>query len=91
VEVNSTGGQGSRRAVAPRGDDCYKCTQVFMSSTCNSYQILIKLEFSRQFSEKSSSIKFYENPSNENRFFSSMQMDRRDGTNSRLSQFRECA
>jgi hypothetical protein len=39
----------------------HKCTWDFMQSTCYSYQILIKFEFSRQIFEKSWNIKFNEN------------------------------
>jgi hypothetical protein len=41
----------------------HKCTQVFMPSTRCSFQILMNLEVSPQIFEKSSNIKFYENPS----------------------------
>ena len=40
---------------------CHKLMKVFMYSTRYSFQILIKLEFSRQILEKSSNIKFQEN------------------------------
>jgi hypothetical protein len=38
-------------------------TLVFMPKTQHSYQILVKLEFSREVFKKSSNIKFLENPS----------------------------
>jgi len=44
-----------------------KCILVFMQSTHYSCQILMKLEFSRQNFEKSSTIKFHENPSSGSR------------------------
>jgi hypothetical protein len=42
---------------------CQKCRNVFMLSTRHSCQIIMKLEFSRQILEKSSNIKFNQNPS----------------------------
>ena len=65
-----------------------------MQGTRYPCRILIKLEFSRQIFEKSSNIKFHENPY---RWESSCSMrtdgrtDRHDETNSRFSQFRERA
>jgi hypothetical protein len=41
--------------------DYHKRSSVFMSSARYSCQFLMKLEFSRKISEKSSNIKFYEN------------------------------
>ena len=40
----------------------HKCALAFKYSTRYSKQILIKLEFSRQIFEKSTNIKFHENP-----------------------------
>jgi hypothetical protein len=53
----------------------HKCTQVFMSSTCYSCQISIKLAFSRQIFEKPSNIKFHENPSSWSRAVSEGRTD----------------
>jgi len=50
-----------------------------MSSTRYSCQILMKLEFSRQISKKTSNIKFNENPSNVGRVVICGQMDGRTG------------
>jgi hypothetical protein len=44
------------------------CISVFMYSTRYSYQVLMKLEFSRQVFEKYSTIKCHENPSSVSRF-----------------------
>ena len=44
-----------------------KCTLVYMISTLFSRPILMKLEFSRNFFEKPSNIKFHENPSSGSR------------------------
>jgi hypothetical protein len=78
-----------------------------MYSTSYSCPILMKLEFSRQIFEKSSNIKFHENPSSESRVVPFRQTDRRadeqtggqtdgeedrhDESNSRCSQFCERA
>jgi hypothetical protein len=45
----------------------HKCDNVCMQSTCYSCQILVKLEFARQIFEKTSNIKFHQNPSSGNR------------------------
>jgi hypothetical protein len=45
----------------------HKCKQVFVLNTRYSSRILIKLELSRQIFEKSSNIKFHQNPSNGSR------------------------
>jgi len=50
----------------------------------------MNLEFSQQISEKSSSIKFYENPSIGSRFVPCERTDRHDEANSRVPQFCEC-
>ena len=47
-----------------------------------------ELEFSRQIFEKCSDIKLHENPSSGSRFVP-RRIDRRDGSNSRFSQFSE--
>ena len=52
-----------------------KCILFFMLSTRYSRLILIKLEFSRQFSWKYSNIKFHENPSSGSRAVPCGQMD----------------
>jgi hypothetical protein len=39
----------------------HNCEKIFMLSTCNSYHILMKLEFSEQIFEESSHIKFNQN------------------------------
>jgi hypothetical protein len=46
-----------------------KCILVFMQSTIYYCATLMKLEFSQQIFERSSNIKFYENPSSGNRLF----------------------
>jgi hypothetical protein len=55
-----------------------------MLSTCYSFPISINLEFFHQFFEKSSNMKFHENPSNGSRVFRSMQADRHDEANCKL-------
>jgi len=47
----------------------------------------MKLEFPGQILEKSSNIKFHENPSSWSRYVQCGQTDRHDATNSRFSQF----
>jgi hypothetical protein len=47
----------------------------------------MKLEFSQQILEKSSNIKFNENPSSDNRVVPCGHTDRHDDANSRFSQF----
>jgi hypothetical protein len=42
---------------------CHKCGNIFTLSTRCSFQILMKLEFSRQAFDKRSNAKFHENPS----------------------------
>jgi hypothetical protein len=49
------------------------------------------LEFSQNILEKSSNIKFHENPSSESRVVPCGQTDRHDEANSRFSQFFEGA
>jgi len=58
-----------------------KCILVFMCITFNYCPILIELEFSRQNLQRSSNIKFHENPSNGSR---GGQTERHDETNSRV-------
>ena len=69
----------------------HKCSLVFMKSTRYSCPILIKLEFSRQTSEKYSNIKFHENPSSGNRVVPCGRTHRHDKANSHFSQFCERA
>ena len=67
----------------------HKCTLVSMLSTHHSCQILMTLEFSRQFS-KATNIKFHENPSSGCRHCSMRTNDktgRHQEANSRFSQF----
>ena len=52
----------------------YKYILVFMYSTRNSCQILMKLEFSRQIFEKYTSIKFHENSLNRSRVITAGRM-----------------
>ena len=54
-----------------------KCRNVFMQSGRYSCRILMKLEFSRQVFEKSSNVKFNQNPSRESRVVPCGQTDRR--------------
>jgi hypothetical protein len=42
---------------------CHKCKNIFMQSTCYSFQVLMKLEFSQQTFEESTNIRFHQNPS----------------------------
>jgi len=56
-----------------------KCVLVFMWSTHYSCPALIKLEFSRQVFEKSSNIRFQENPSSESRVVLCERTERRTG------------
>ena len=56
-----------------------------------SCQILMKLEFSQQISEKYSNIKFHENPSSGGPVIPCEQRDRHDEADSRFSQFCEPA
>jgi hypothetical protein len=68
----------------------HKCISVFMYSTGYSCQILMKLEFSRQIFQKYSNIKFHLNPSSGSRVPRG-RTDRHDESNSRFSQFCDCA
>jgi hypothetical protein len=65
---------------------CHKCSSVITWSSRYSLQILIKLEFSRQTFEKSTNIKFHENPCGQGG-----STYRHDETNTLSSQFYECA
>ena len=61
------------------------------ANTRQSCPIIMKLEFSRQISEKYSNIKFHDNPSSGGRFVPCAQTDRHEEANSHLSQFCESA
>jgi hypothetical protein len=63
-----------------------KCISVFIYR-CYSGQILMQLEFSRQFFEKYSNITFHQNPSSGIRVISCGQTDRHDEANSRCRNF----
>ena len=60
-----------------------------MYSTRFSNQILMELRFSRQIFEKSSNIKFHQNPSRGSQVVPCGRTDRHDEGNSRFSQFCE--
>jgi len=62
-----------------------------MYSTLYCFPVLIKLEFSGQNFEKSSNVKFDENPSSQSRVVPCRQTDRHDEANSHFSQFCEKA
>jgi hypothetical protein len=77
----------------------HKCAQVFMQSDGCSCQILMELEFFREFFQKYSNIRFHDNQSSGTRVVpwrrtdgrtdgqTDRQTDRHDGTNSRFLQF----
>ena len=65
-------------------DMSQKCVFVIMKTSLYSRPILMKIEFSRQIFEKSSNVKFHENPSSESRVVLRGQTDRHDGANNRL-------
>ena len=56
---------------------CCKCENVFMQSTHYPGRILMKLELARQFSEKVSNIRYYQNPSSGSRVVPCGQTDGR--------------
>ena len=66
---------------------CHKCENVFMYSTRYSCQILTILECSQKVFDKSSNIKFHQNPAYGSGVFSSGRPERHDVAKSRFSQF----
>jgi len=64
----------------------HKCTYVFIS-TCDSCQILMKIEFHQQIFKKYSNINFHKNPSSGSQAVPSRWTDRPDEANNCFSQF----
>ena len=65
----------------------HKCAHIFMWSTHYSCQISIKFELFRRVLEKSSNIKFHENPSSRSRVVPSGRMDGQTWKKARFPQF----